>query len=891
MVRSGGYKQIGSGVYGNGLHHHFREAMKSLMPAFQWHEWSELLVKAFVENDEIGIAGPASGGKTYTMAACAYVFIQCFPQDTTIIISTTTVQALQLRIWGAIKEIHNKAREIRPWLPGTMLESKCCLVFEKNADEMRDHRDAIIGVAARVGGVWVGISNYCFTAGTKVLTPDGEKPIESISEGDFVISAIGPQRVRSTSARKAERIVRVHLSNGKKINCTPEHPFLTEYGWVNAIDVKPNSKVFSPDETMQIVRGRDREISANVLRSGLPEKDMGEELHHLREKVLQKGEADSLLQSILFSEMEVAESGVCEEGCRVKRLGFHREENKRICIGQSGRKEAKGGKGFESCECSDDSLQLHRKGADSGGENHFGYVSGCGVELCDWNGEISKAEEHASVPDGHCIYGREAGCRSRWGKPYETGANSTRCKTDGMAAKTRVDRVEVLESVRDSQSGTGEGEHTVYNLQVEGHPSYVVEGVVVHNCGIKNERIILIADEAHLMERGFLNAVANLRKGSKKMPFKLVAMGNPKDTADALGSVCEPRVQDGGWEAYDGSATTRTWPTRAKNGIAVQLCGYDTPNGKLKPGQEPYDGIITLEQIKNDEDYYGKESVEFQMMNLGIFPQNSVEKRVVTATLCESHGAFDEVIWESKNNLSRCVGIDAAYSGVGGDRCVLTDLTWGTDTAGNTVIAFTVPPVIIPVNPKLKEQPEDQIARFIKDYCEAAGIPASYCGLDSTGKGTLVGALGRLWSTEVIPIEFGGKPTERIVQSKDNKRACDAYGKFVTELWFAARSCVVGKQIRMMPRDVAREGSTRAWDYVKGMKQDVEPKEETKVRLGRSPDLFDSFVVALEVARRNGFEIAQVAPTGVRSKSKASNWLMRKRDRLKAARHELVEAQ
>lgn len=540
-----------------------------MLPHFQWHDWSELLVKAFIENDEMGVAGPASSGKTYTMAACAYTYIQCFPKKTTIIISTTTVQALQLRIWGALKELHNKAKELRSWLPGTMLESKCSLVFEENPDEARDARDAIIGVACKIGGIWVNISNYV---------------------------------------------------------------------------------------------------------------------------------------------------------------------------------------------------------------------------------------------------------------------------------------------------------------------------------GIKNERIILISDEAHLMERGFLNAAANLRKGSKKMPFKLVAMGNPKDTSDALGSVCEPRVQDGGWEAYDGAATTRTWTTRAKNGIAVQLCGYDTPNGKLKPGQEPYDGIITLEQIKNDEEYYGKESVEFQMMNLGIFPQNSIERRVVTTTLCESHGAFDEVVWESKLQLHRCIGVDAAYSGVGGDRCVLTDLTWGSDSTGETVISFTCPPVIIPVNPKLKEQPEDQIARFMKDYCESAGISATYCGLDSTGKGTLVGALGRLWSTECIPIEFGGRPTERIVQSKDNKRAIDAYGKFVTELWFAARSCVVGRQVRNMPRDVAREGATRAWDYVKGMKQDIEPKEKTKERLGRSPDLFDSFVVALEVARRNGFEIAQIAPQGVRSKPKASSWLMRQIQKAKNARRDLVEA-
>jgi hypothetical protein len=567
MFKSGGYKTHGKDTYGNGKVYHFKEAMKALLPHIKWHAWVQLEVDCFINYNEIGIVGPASSGKTYIIAACVYTYIQIYPKDTSVIMSTTTVQALQLRIWGSVKEIHNEAKRVRPRLPGTVMESRCSLAFEHVTDEARDFRDGIIGVACRVGGQWVGISGYV---------------------------------------------------------------------------------------------------------------------------------------------------------------------------------------------------------------------------------------------------------------------------------------------------------------------------------GLKNHRIILVADEAHLMERGFLNSLANLRHGSMVEPFKLIAMGNPKDTSDALGTVCEPRVEDGGWEAYTGEERTRTWPTRAQGGIAIQLCGYDTPNGDATKGNEPFPGIILKENIESAANYYGRESVEFTMMNLGIFPQNSIHKRVVTVTLCETHLAFEEPIWESKHTLKRAVGIDAAYSGVGGDRCVLTDLTWGKNTDGDTIIAFTSQPIIIPVNPKLKEQPEDQIARFIKDYCEKENISQGSVGTDSTGKGALVAALGRVWGPDVHPIEFGGKPTERIVQQKDNKRACDAYGKFVTELWFAARSCVVGKQIRKMPIDVAREAATRAWDYVKGMKQDVEPKEETKKRLGRSPDLFDSFVVALEVARRNGFEIANTQAVGVRVKTRRSNWLMRAVEKAKQAKHELV---
>ncbi len=925
MFVSGGYKTVGKSTYGNGKVHHFKEAMKALLPHLKWHAWVDLEVECFINYREIGIAGPASSGKTYIIAACVYTYIQIFPKDTSVIMSTTTVQALQLRIWGSIKEIHNEAKRRRSWLPGTVMESRCSLAFEHVADEARDFRDGLIGVA-------------CFAHGALIDTPTGKVPIEQVKVGDSVLNAVGVGKVTETHVNIAKTLYRVTLNDGRFLDCTEEHPFLTQRGWVPAIDLETFDRVFSHHETVRIMRKESRRHvpKREVLFGVLPGPFSATELRPVRNAVLPvetakaegKGQGAFLLKNLCVSlgrwasrKLSLPGSGSMQE-LREDDSRGPQEQDVLLCgvsqsTADSQLPRVRDGVHFNTgvaieaeehllreilqAECDSEDSTQESAGSNPGGSFAFEGVSRGEVELSGQEREPKQVRETNELQAGPRVSGVEAGRGDRWRDPSDTRNKRSRREENQAAGIAWVDSVEVLKQAGfDGHFQRQEGD-TVYNLSVAGHPSYSVNGIIVHNCrvggtwvgisgyvGLKNDRIILVADEAHLMDRGFLNAIANLRKGSKKEPFKLIAMGNPKDTSDALGTVCEPRAEDGGWEGYTGESRTQTWLTRAEGGIAIQLCGYDTPNGDATKGNEPFPGLILKEDIENDANYYGRESIEFTMMNLGIFPRNSIDKRVITVTLCETSQAFEEVTWESKHTLKRAVGVDAAYSGVGGDRCVLTDLTWGQDTSGEIVMAFTCKPIVIPVNPRLKDQPEDQIALFMKEYCDREGISLSSVGIDSTGKGTLVAAIGRLWGTDVIPVEFGGKPTERIVQQRDNKRACDAYGKFVTELWFAARSAIVGRQIRKMPMEVAREGATRAWDYTKGMKQDVEPKEYTKERLGRSPDLFDSFVVALEVARRNGFEIANTQAVGVRVKTRRSNWLMRAVEKAKQAKHELV---
>ena len=174
-------------------------------------------------------------------------------------------------------------------------------------------------------------------------------------------------------------------------------------------------------------------------------------------------------------------------------------------------------------------------------------------------------------------------------------------------------------------------------------------------------------------------------------------------------------------------------------------------------------------------------------------------------------------------------------------------------------------------------------------YCKQRNINPEQVGFDSTGRGTLMSAFARLWSPQVVPIEFGGKPLDRPVRQGDPKTEREAYGKMVTALWYSSRLLIESKQLRKLPREVAEEGAMREWGIARTGLIDVEPKHKTKERMGRSPDLWDSFVVALEMARRNGFEIAGGHGVGI-VKRQTPKWLTRMSDKRRsvASEHSLT---
>ncbi len=86
----------------------------------------------------------------------------------------------------------------------------------------------------------------CFAAGTPVLTPDGEKPIEQLKAGDYVLSRnehdvegkIEPKLVEETFQRHGE-LIELHVG-GQVIRVTKEHPFFVKgQGWTSAVELRP----------------------------------------------------------------------------------------------------------------------------------------------------------------------------------------------------------------------------------------------------------------------------------------------------------------------------------------------------------------------------------------------------------------------------------------------------------------------------------------------------------------------------------------------------------------------------------------------------------------------------------------------------------------------------
>jgi RHS repeat-associated protein len=95
----------------------------------------------------------------------------------------------------------------------------------------------------------------CFTAGTKVLTDEGEKPIEEIEVGDKVLAKsdetgeVAYKEVVGLFQKQADEIYYVHIGD-EIIEVTAEHPFwLNSKGWTFVKDLKVGDLLVSSDGT------------------------------------------------------------------------------------------------------------------------------------------------------------------------------------------------------------------------------------------------------------------------------------------------------------------------------------------------------------------------------------------------------------------------------------------------------------------------------------------------------------------------------------------------------------------------------------------------------------------------------------------------------------------
>lgn len=892
-IQAGGKWRKPNGEYaGNGMFYHYKEAQKILWPEKLWHRWNDLLLEKFLEFRIIGVMGPASSGKTREAADFALISYYAYSDCMTVLVSSTEREMLEMRVWGEMKKGHKLATSRIDGLPGNLVESRQRLITDDRFEnsEGRDFRNGVCAIPCKKGGQFTGLG--CFTKGTLVDTVSGPVPIEQIQPGDLVLNAAGIGRVCNTQMRTADRLIRVHF-NGGYTDCTPGHPFLTQWGWVKGVDLTTQHRLISADESVQILRdaipwsdkqsvllqkmqmeGANKEAilqslqnsiaeptwSSEILLKGMSEENLEKELCFLWNQIHSNRSQSDFLFQILRSEMENEPAIHSRQNVGWARLASCWEEGKSNNYGQLGREEE------EKCP--------HQGNYGPRTQNETGSNRSRHVSRIQFQHSIGAYKTRSFLAELKASSGDRRAAPCLW--PSSQIGQVQR----QYFGRTRVEGVEVLKRSSGQGSRNSSENHTVYNLEVEGHPSYSVNGVLVHNSyvGIKNKHILLIADEGAFMPRAYVDAISNLNKNAG---FKCIVLGNPKETTDALGVVCEPSAELGGWDGgIDQGPKTKSWPTRFKEGVCVQLVGSDCPNMDVPKGAPtPYPFLITREAIEADIAFYGMDSLQFSMMNEGRMPRGQGLRRVITRAMCLKFGAMEPPVWKNEER-TRIGFMDAAYGSVGGDRCVFGELQFGRDCNDREILAL-IETMLVPVSTTNPELPEDQIALFIKDQCEARHIKPENFFFDSTGRGTLVGAFARLWSANVGLVEFGGKASERYVSDNIRVLCRDYYSKFVTELWYSVSLTIQSGQFRGLTEDVMLEGSMREWGFVGANKIEVEPKDKMKLKCGRSPDLFDALAAGVEGARRRGFHIAKLSTVGATADNGWRLDLAKRMERLK----------
>ena len=378
-----------------------------------------------------------------------------------------------------------------------------------------------------------------------------------------------------------------------------------------------------------------------------------------------------------------------------------------------------------------------------------------------------------------------------------------------------------------------------------------------HTPGKNDGRLKHYGDEAAVMQSSFLDAYTNWMVSTG---FKGVMSGNPTDISDPLCVAAEP---EGGWDTFIDTGKTQTWTSKWYSASVVAFDGRDTPNND-QPGTI-YPFLVSKDFIDSLKETHGEDSWQLFQQGIGKPSRGMVSNRVITIGLCDRNKAFDDPVW-SGGAYTDIYALDPAYGG--GDRCVGGKIRLGTTVDGKQIVQVGTPEVL-PIRLNSGMEPEEQIAQMVFDRMRDANIQAQNAFYESFGRGTLGFAFAKIFGAACpVPVDSGARPTTRPVRfdlyvlekdgSRRLKRCDEHYSKFVTEMWFSTREAIESSQIRSLPRVVANEGQLRLFEIVNGNKVEVESKDEMKMRVKKSPDLYDWFAIAIEGARQRGFKIQRI---------------------------------
>jgi hypothetical protein len=366
-------------------------------------------------------------------------------------------------------------------------------------------------------------------------------------------------------------------------------------------------------------------------------------------------------------------------------------------------------------------------------------------------------------------------------------------------------------------------------------------------------RVLVIIDEGTGAHPAVVEACVNLSTACET--YQLSMLANMSSYYNEFGKLAEPVD---GWTSVD--VEFEGWKTK-RGGYCLHLDGHKSPN--VLSGKNKYPGLINQSDLDSAAKQYGENSPRYWIERRGFAPPEGIAKTVITGSMIEHYHGRDKAIWAGEWIM--CGALDPAFEG--GDRRPLRFFKVGEIAAGDkpewtpqidladhgeqatTWALEFIETILLRVD--VKGLIHHQIAKQVIETCKSKGVAPRYFGLDVTGEGGGVAdILKRDWSGEILCVEFGGNASKRPVSDTNPRPSIEEYVNRVTELWFQLRVAMKNGHIRGLDEETCVELTMRECDYTKySPRVKIQSKEEMKGLRGKSPDLADAAVVAVEVAR------------------------------------------
>lgn len=138
---------------GEGLLFHYKGIIKEAWPEFVQHRWFDFMLQEWIPHEWIGIAGPKDSSKSGSLAVIHLADYYCFPTCTTVVVSSTSYESADMRIWGEMKMRHRSAKHRHEFLPGNLIEGRRRIVTDMRDEytEGRDFRNGCVVIPVKKG--------------------------------------------------------------------------------------------------------------------------------------------------------------------------------------------------------------------------------------------------------------------------------------------------------------------------------------------------------------------------------------------------------------------------------------------------------------------------------------------------------------------------------------------------------------------------------------------------------------------------------------------------------------------------------------------------------------------------------------------------------------------